>query len=100
MSILLSVPVVLCPSNRYGYCNGIRHGDTTRRSVCPYTHFHSTDSVAVMPSGTGECDGVLSVRVYEWMAQLQSLKIVSQAELLAIREACLWTIKTNGQVKI
>ncbi|GBN69609.1 hypothetical protein AVEN_25774-1 [Araneus ventricosus] len=41
----LSVLYVPCPSNRYGYCNRIRHGDTGRRSVsviyvpCPLNRY-------------------------------------------------------------
>ncbi|GBM20801.1 hypothetical protein AVEN_108251-1 [Araneus ventricosus] len=37
---------------------------------------------------------------YEWMAQLRLLKTIFQAELLGIREACLWASNTNQMVKV
>ncbi|GBN39919.1 Putative protein in type-1 retrotransposable element R1DM, partial [Araneus ventricosus] len=37
---------------------------------------------------------------YEWMAQLSPFNTVFQAELLAIKEACLWASKTNQQIKV
>ncbi|GBM20795.1 hypothetical protein AVEN_108246-1 [Araneus ventricosus] len=37
---------------------------------------------------------------YEWMAQLSPFNTVFQAELLGIREACLWASKTHQQIKV
>ncbi|GBL74759.1 hypothetical protein AVEN_243626-1 [Araneus ventricosus] len=48
-------------------------------------------------TGSAFCVKGKDTTKYEWMAQLLPL---FQAELLFIREACLWVSKTNQQVKV
>ncbi|GBM67937.1 hypothetical protein AVEN_185358-1 [Araneus ventricosus] len=71
-----------------------------KKQFFPGLNIYTDGSKMEGKTGSAFCVMEEDTKKYEWMAQLSPFNAIFQAELLAIQGACLWTGKTNQQIKV